>query len=165
MDQDRAGGNLVLVIDDDAHTRRSARALLEARGYEVVQASNALAALELVQRLPSGFRFVLTELDLNGLPGTALIEALRLFRPDLPVLCMSTRRAGSVATGCLTKPLDPVDLDAQIRAVRAGIMSGWEGAPGRVDEDAVARARERYSLGRDLVEAALELARGYTKEG
>jgi CheY-like chemotaxis protein len=164
MNQDRSRGNLVLIIDDDAQTRRTARGLLEARGYEVVQASNALAALELIQRLPSSFRFVLTELDLSGLPGPAFIEALRLFRPDLPVLCMSRRRVESVSDGCLAKPLNSSGLDAGLEAIREGVATRWEGSPLMSDGPAVARAKARYSLQGDLVEAALELARGFTKE-
>jgi DNA-binding response OmpR family regulator len=163
MDEDRTRGNLALVIDEDTETRRLARALLEARGYEVVHASNALAGLELIQRLPASFRMVVTELDLSGLPGTALIETLRLFRPDLPVLCISARRA-AIAAGCLAKPLQSDELDAQLGAVRAGIGTGWDGLMGMVDEEAVARAKARYSLQPDLVEAALELARGLPKD-
>jgi CheY-like chemotaxis protein len=163
MDEDRTRGNLVLVIDDDTEARRSARALLEARGYEVVHASNALAGLELIQRLPTSFRMVVTELDLSGLPGTALIETLRLFRPDLPVLCITARRA-AITAGCLAKPLSADDLDTQLGAVRAGIGISWEDLTGIVDEEAVARAKARYSLQADLVEAALELARGLPKD-
>jgi CheY-like chemotaxis protein len=163
MDEDRTRGNLVLVIDDDTEARRSARALLEARGYEVVHASNALAGLELIQRLPGSFRMVVTELDLSGLPGTALIEALRLFRPDLPVLCISARRA-AITAGCLAKPLQADELDTQLGAVGAGIGMWWESPKGMVDEEAVARAKARYSLQADLVEAALELARALPKD-
>lgn len=164
MDGNPKHGNLVLVIDDDAQARRTARTLLEARGYEVVQASNAVSALELIQRLPGSFRFVLTELDLAGLPGSALIETLRLFRPDLPVLCMSQRRAESITEGCLTKPLEAAGLDGQLETLRTGLATGWEKTPVMVDEAAVARARASYSLQGDLVEAALELVRGFTNE-
>ena len=164
MNEDRNRGNLVLIIDDDAQARRTLRGLLEARGYEVVQASNALAALELIQRLPTSFRLVLTELDLSGLPGAALIETLRLFRPDLPVFCMSKRRVASVSGGCLPKPLDGSGLDAQLGTIGEGVATRWEGNRAEPDGASVARARARYSLQGDLVEAALELARGFTKE-
>ena len=103
---------LVLLVDDDVDSRRHVRRLLELRGMEVVQATNGLAALELLQRLPRSFRVVLTELDLPGLPGLVIVETLRLFRPDLQVLCMST---GRVTFGrsrrCLTKPLQSTELD------------------------------------------------------
>ncbi len=46
---------LVLLVDDDVDSRRHVRRLLELRGMEVVQATNGLAALELLQRLPAAF--------------------------------------------------------------------------------------------------------------
>ena len=160
MDQERTRGSLALVIDDDPEARRSARALLEARGYDVVHASNGLAALELIQRLPESFRLVLTELDLQGLPGTALIEALRLFRPDLPVLCLSGRRSAVFAGGCLEKPLRAGELDVYLGALQGGMAPRWDAVGAVTDEQAIDRAKARYALGGDLVEAALELARG-----
>ncbi|MBA3259710.1 MAG: response regulator [Gemmatimonadales bacterium] len=160
MDEQRTGGSLALVIEDDPEARRSARALLEARGYDVVHASNGLAGLELIQRLPESFRLVLTELDLQGLPGPALIEALRLFRPDLPVLCVSGRRSAVLAGGCLEKPLRAEELDVQLGALQGGMAARWDTSAVIADEQAIARAKARYALAGDLVEAALELARG-----
>ena len=48
-------GRLVLLVDDDVESRRHARHVLELHGLEVVQASNGIAALELIQRLPQRF--------------------------------------------------------------------------------------------------------------
>ena len=83
---------------------------------DVVQASNALAALELIQRLPRRFRLVLIELDLQGISGSVLTETLRLFRPGLPTLCMSSRTAAGLVDGrrCLPKPLHGPDLQAAV---------------------------------------------------
>jgi CheY-like chemotaxis protein len=150
---------LVLLVDHDDASRRHSRHLLEERGLDVIQASNGLAALELIQRLPRSFRIVLTELDLPGITGSVVIEALRLFRPDLQVLCLSQTRvvAGVEITGCLSKPLQSHALDAALE-VRG---NGWEPqARFGVSKEAEARARERFTTGGDLVEAALELARG-----
>lgn len=154
---------LVLLVDHDVESRRHSRHLLELRGMEVVQASNAIAALELVQRLPRSFRLVLTELDMPGIPGAIVIETLRLFRPDLLVLCMSANRvaAGASVQGCLNKPLQGSELEL---ALEEG-QSGWvpqvrEG----ISEAVVARARARFAVVGDLVEAALELARGASGE-
>ncbi len=148
---------LVLLVDHDVHSRRQVRRLLELRSLEVVQASNGLSALELVQRLPRSFRLVLTELDLPGLPGAVIVETLRLFRPDLPVLCMSGAR---VTTGgsrrCLAKPLQGGDLDAAL-----GESESW-GSEGlkNLGDGVAERAKARFAAAGDLVEAALELARG-----
>lgn len=150
---------LVLLVDHDVESRRYTRHLLELRGLEVVQASNGMAGLELVQRLPRSFRLVLTDLDLPGIPGAIVIETLRLFRPDLPVLCMAADRvaAGASVKGCLTKPLQSAELAAALEDGQREWVPQWtEG----ISESVAARARARFAVVGDLVDAALELARG-----
>lgn len=157
---DRDGG-LVLLIDDDVESRRHSRRLLELRGMEVVQASNGIAGLELIQRLPRSFRLVLTELDLPGVSGAVLLGTLRLFRPDLPVICLSGAKAGiSAAGGCLAKPLQSSELHAALDASLRGDSVGWDPRFAEaLNGPAAARARARFAVAGDLVEAAMELAR------
>jgi CheY-like chemotaxis protein len=154
------GRRLVLLVDNDVGARRQARHLLELRGMEVVQAANGIAALELIQRLPRSFRLVLTDLELPGIPGSVIVETLRIFRPDIPVLCMSSARAvpGAAETRrCLSKPLDGTELEAALDE-GAGAWAAPE--PMRIAESVATRARARFAMGGDLVEAALELVRG-----
>lgn len=154
----REDRRLVLLVDHEVDSRRHARHLLELHGLEVVQASNGIAALELIQRLPDSFRLVITELDLPDLPGTVLSETLRIFRPGLPTLCMSDRAVAGEVGGrrCLAKPLRGPDLQA---AMNDGHGSGdSNGGPG-FPAAGIARARARYAAVGDLVEAAIELAR------
>lgn len=152
---------LVLLVEDDVESRRYTRRLLELHGMEVVQASNGIAALELIQRLPQSFRLVITELDLPGLPGSAVAETLHLFRPDLPTLCISGRAVAGAVNGrrCLAKPLQGADLVAALEDQRA--LGEWEAIP----EERATRARARYAAAGDLVEAALELARAAGPRG
>jgi CheY-like chemotaxis protein len=157
--------SLVLVIDDDHAGRRAMRKLLGSLGYDVVQASGGLVGLELIQRLPHSFQLALVDLDLAGLPGVVIVETLRLFHPELPVLCMGEGKAIGVLaapTGCLSKPLQAEELRGQLQAALAkAAPPHWEpGAESPVDQVAL-RARARYAEGRNLVEAALEIARGY----
>ena len=156
---------LMLLVDNDVSSRREVRHLLEARGMDVVQASNGLAALELVQRLPKSFRLVLTDLELPGIGGGVVVETLRLFRPDLPVLCMSSGVMVLASHGskrCLAKPLRAADLGAALEV----IAHRWD-PQGllEISDTAIARARARYAVVGDLVEAALELADGGAATG
>ena len=155
---------LVLLVDHDVASRRQIRHLLELRGLEVVQASNAVAALELVQRLPQSFRLVIVDMGLPGLSGSVLVETLRMFRPDLPALCMSSRVVAGLYAGrrCLSKPLDGKDLAA---ALQNGAEAWEQDGDGRIPPQWIARARERYAAAGDLVEAALELSRAAGAEG
>jgi CheY-like chemotaxis protein len=149
---------LVLLVDDDVESRRHARRVLEGQDLEVVQASNGIAALELIQRLPHRFRLVLTELDLPGVSGAVLTETIRIFRPDLPAVCMSTRAVAGSVSGrrCLAKPLQEPHLRA---ALDNGGFARHEDGAAAFPDVWVARARARYAAVGDLVEAALELAR------
>jgi len=145
---------LVLLIDNDVESRRHVRRLLEQQGMDVVQASNGIAALELIQRLPQSFRLVITELELPGLSGAILAETLRLFRPELRTLCMSSH-AAAIAAGrqCLSKPV-------AVDALQAAMLDGHATQDANdLPEVWIARARARYALMGDLVEAALELSR------
>jgi CheY-like chemotaxis protein len=155
---------LVLLVDDDVDSRRHARHLLEQQGVDAVQSSNGVAALELIQRLPKHFRLVLTELDLPGISGAVLSETLRIFRPDLPTLCMSSRATAGSSNGwrCLAKPLQGPDL--QTAMTNGGSLGEVERSPA-FPEAWVARARARYAAVGDLVEAALELARAAGPDG
>jgi CheY-like chemotaxis protein len=152
---------LVLLVDHEVESRRHARQLMESRDLEVVQASNGIAALELIQRLPHRFRLVLTELDLPGISGAVLSETLRIFRPDLPSRCMSSRAvAGAVdRRRCLAKPLQGSDLLAALES--GAIDDGGVAFP----DVWVTRARAKYAAVGDLVEAALELARAAGLDG
>jgi CheY-like chemotaxis protein len=156
---------LVLLIDHDVMSRRGTRHLLESRGLDVVQASNGMAALELVQRLPDSFQLVLADLQLPGIPGRVIMETLRIFRPRLPVYCMSTDlvvAATGGLMGCLSKPLLESELDATLRE----IADGWSPPTGlELPEELIARARSRFAASGDLVEAALELSRGTPELG
>jgi DNA-binding response OmpR family regulator len=157
---------LALVIDPDPGSRRAIRKMLAASGFEAVHAPNGLVGLELIQRLPDSFRLLLVDLELPGIPGAVVMETLRLFRPDLPVLCMATAAVGAAVTaaGCLSKPVDPAELRTQIDAALAGAAPRWEPAGGATAAEAVLRARACYDQGKSLVDAALELARGYRGE-
>ncbi|MGH7516647.1 MAG: response regulator [Gemmatimonadales bacterium] len=158
--------SLVLVIADDNDGRRVIRKLFDNLGFDVVHASNGLVGLELIQRLPRRFQLVLIDLDIPGVPAVVIMETLRLFRPELPVLCMGEREAVGVLAAperCLSKPLRAEELRPQVEAALAGAPR-WEPASGCATEPAVLRARARYAEGKRLVDAALELARGLRGE-
>ncbi len=158
-----ADRSLVLLVDHDVANRRHARHLLELNGLEVVQASNGIAALELIQRLPRSFGLVIAEMDLPGIPGGVLLETLRIFRPEIPAICMSERAVSGVYDGrrCLQKPLSGLDLSA---ALREGPRSWRQNGAHPMPDARAARARARYEVVGDLVEAALELSRAREQE-
>ena len=91
-------GETLLVVDDEPSIRALVMESLSAQGYQVLEAANGAAALELIQ---SGVALDLLVTDV-GLPGTLngrqLADAARSLRPELPVLFI-TGYAESQAVG------------------------------------------------------------------
>ena len=158
--------NLVLLIDSDPATRQSVVPLLVRSGMELVQARDSVAGLEILQRLPERFRLAIISLEMPGLSGTVLIQTLRLFCPDLPIVCLTHRQpaaaAGVRATQCLDKPVRPELLRAQLEDALGGVAPAMEAAD--IRPDAVARAKACFACSRSLLDAAREVARGLPGE-
>jgi DNA-binding response OmpR family regulator len=156
---------LVLLIDSDPAMRQSVVPLLARSGMELVQVRDSVAGLEILQRLPERFRLAIISLEMPGLSGTVLIQTLRLFRPDLPIVCLTHRQpvaSGRAATQCLDKPVRPELLRAQLEDALAGVAPAMEAAD--IRPDAVARAKACFARSRSLLDAAREVAGGLPGE-
>jgi DNA-binding response OmpR family regulator len=156
----QAAGGLGLLVDPEPATRLAVRPLLAERGIDLVHARTGIAALELIWRMPDSFRVVIVSYSLPGLSGSAVLETLRHFRPALPLVCLSggeETRVPAPAGTCLSKPVNNVELAAQLD----GALGGSVSLPPLVDlaPETIARARARYALSGNLVEAALEMER------
>lgn len=105
----------VLVVDDDAPTRRLlAAALMSERVYEVTTARDGAEALALFCREPS-FDLVLTDLRMPEMPGTELIKRIRALDKRVPILVFTAVQsdqgvARALESGADDYLLKPVDL-------------------------------------------------------
>lgn len=161
----RGAGDLGLLIDPETDTRVTIRRMLMKRGWDLVHARSGIAGLELIHRLADSFRLVIVSLDLPGLSGVAVIETLRQFRPELPLLCLGEGQVARIPVGagiCLAKPVNDQELAAQMDGVLEG--SGSLAPFVAVEPQALARAKARYAVSGNLVEAAFELERGISAE-
>jgi two-component system, NtrC family, response regulator HydG len=77
----------ILVVDDEDGLRTSLVANLELAGYEVVDASNGLMAIEYVKQQP--FDLVLTDVRMPGLNGLDTFREIRKIRPETEVVLMT----------------------------------------------------------------------------
>ncbi len=106
----------ILLVDDDDLVRQSTAALLEERGYEIVQAADGKTALEVLAA--HDFDLLITDLVMPGMSGAMLSSKALEARPDLPVLVISghAERAGDVPPHLLRlgKPFSEDDLFASI---------------------------------------------------
>ena len=80
----------LVIVDDHADFRASARALLEAEGFEVVgEAADSVSAFEAVEELRP--QVVLLDIQLPGLDGFAIAEKLGGI-PDPPAVVLISSR-------------------------------------------------------------------------
>ena len=77
----------ILIVDDSALSRRTLRRILESAGYEVVEADDGMAALELYfLEKPS---LVLLDLVMKGMYGLDVLVKLREMDPNALVVVAS----------------------------------------------------------------------------
>lgn len=85
MEQNREG--LILVVDDDLYVRDSVTSLLSGYGYSVIACKNAVDAMAKIQG--SQAELVLTDIKMPAVSGIELLEEIRNFDPEIPVILMT----------------------------------------------------------------------------
>ncbi|MGE8150055.1 PAS domain S-box protein [Pseudomonas vancouverensis] len=75
----------VLVVDDDNLVLTSTGLLLEDLGHKVISATSGASALEAFQREPC-IDLVITDMAMPNMNGAQLAHAMRLIRPDVPII-------------------------------------------------------------------------------
>jgi|GEM_PF-1223528 len=77
---------VVLLVDDEETVRWIARRILETDGWQVLEAGDGLAGLQLIGSHQGRLDLVVTDLNMPRVSGRELAEVLSVFRPGLPVL-------------------------------------------------------------------------------
>jgi|GEM_PF-1910839 len=77
----------VLLIEDDAPLARSLVRMIKSEGYDVVHVGTAAAAVDLVKS--GSFDVVLSDLNLPGASGVDVLNLVRAFDPDVPLVLMT----------------------------------------------------------------------------
>ena len=86
----------VLVVDDDADVRETARNLLETLGFDVETAADGEEAMAMIAR--PRYVAILLDLVMPRLDGKAVLLAVRRTSPTLPVVLMSGFRPPTLAS-------------------------------------------------------------------
>ncbi|HMG20976.1 MAG TPA: EAL domain-containing protein [Kofleriaceae bacterium] len=117
----------VLVVDDDSGMRRVCARTLGHEGWDVEVVEGGKAALACVAEGSAPFDCVVSDVNMPGMDGFALIAAIRRHDDDLPVLLMTgdpsldgaVRAIDTGAVSYLSKPFDHETLAAAVaRAAR-----------------------------------------------
>ena len=112
----------ILIVDDSALSRRTLRRILEPSGYEVVEANDGMAALEVYfLEKPN---LVLLDLVMKGMYGLDVLVKLREMDQEARVVVASADIQSSTRTmvdeagalGFINKPFVPEQVVAAVEA-------------------------------------------------
>jgi two-component system cell cycle sensor histidine kinase/response regulator CckA len=121
------GTETVLVVEDEEAVRHLICRVLRTKGYRVLEAPHAEAALLVAGSTPAPIDLLVTDMVMPGMGGTALAAELMAVRPSLRVLFITgyapeaVERRGELTdtSGLLEKPFSADQLARKVREVLA----------------------------------------------
>jgi two-component system KDP operon response regulator KdpE len=143
----------VLIVDDEPPIRKLLRLGLHTQGYEILEAANGKAALELLGKAPD---LIILDLGLPDMQGLDLLRRIREQQESVPIVVLSSRddEAGKVealdlgADDYVTKPFGLDELLARMRAaLRHQLQTLGERPIFRVDDLSVDLVRRLVKVG------------------
>ncbi len=115
----------VLYIEDDPESRALVRSVLEPRGFDVLEASDGMAGIDLA--IASHPDLILCDIRLPGLDGYETATRLRSYKglDQCPIVVLTSHgdRGLSLSIGCdgyIEKPIDVEKFPGQLRAFLKG---------------------------------------------
>lgn len=113
----------ILAVDDSGSLRQMLSFSLKAAGYDVIEAVDGQDGLDKARQ--HAIDLVLTDQNMPGMDGLALIKALRKMKnyQHVPILMLTTESGEDIkamgraagANGWLVKPFDPARLTEVVR--------------------------------------------------
>ncbi|MDQ6611078.1 MAG: response regulator, partial [Gemmatimonadota bacterium] len=84
-----AGSGTILIVEDEEAVRNLSRRVLVAHGYKVLEAGNGEDALQVWRDHAQEIDVLITDVVMPKIGGPALVERLRIDRPELAVIFCS----------------------------------------------------------------------------
>ena len=127
----------VLIVDDDASVCTMLYKVIRSNGIEADTASSGQQALQMVEQ--NHYDLMLLDVNMPGMDGFEVVQALRLRGVRIPIIIVSGRQEDYDtlygldigADDYVTKPFNPVVLGAKVKAL---IRRSRNHAPGQSDE-------------------------------
>lgn len=116
------GHEAVLLVEDDATVRATARLALERLGYRVLEADSAASAVPLFRARAPQVDLLLTDVILPTCSGAHLADLLQRDDPALPVLFLSGYSAVDVDVDDARMIQQPFSVEELARAVRHALQ-------------------------------------------
>ena len=109
------GTETVLLAMDKDEERARVKSMLEPAGYSVLEARSGLQAMEISHKHSETIHMVITDVALPRMSGADLILGIRVARPAIRSLYVTSRSTGEVMTHGLA-PSSVVTLNAELEA-------------------------------------------------
>lgn len=131
-----AGGNRLLLVDDEANILTSLRRLLRREGYEIFSAASGAEGLELLAR--EKIHVIVCDQRMPGMSGTEFLSYVKSMYPQTVRIVLSgysdiTAITGSINQGAIykyfSKPWHDDDLKSDLRAAFRHWRAQWGQAP------------------------------------
>lgn len=121
----------ILLVDDDSSTLLLLKKLIEKEGYQVDTASNALFALQLIDR--NKYHVILTDIMMPEMDGLELLAAVRKRDPMIQVVMLTagasmSRTLSALELGAsdfMMKPVETEELLMVVRLCEAKLKRWW----------------------------------------
>ena len=121
--RDLSGAGRILLVEDEPSVRGIAARLLRTRGYEVLEAADGEAALEIARAEAGKIDLMISDVIMPGMDGPALLKAARPYLGAAPVMFISGYAEaefsdlleGEAGVSFLPKPLDIMSLAEQVK--------------------------------------------------
>jgi PAS domain S-box-containing protein len=122
--RDLAGRETLLLVDDEALLLDLGKEILSNYGYQVLQASDGLEALEIYQNQSQNIDLVILDLKMPRLDGVATYQQIMAHNPKMKVIICSGYGSSELQNDPLTshlplinKPFKPIDMVRTIRQI------------------------------------------------
>jgi len=117
----------LLLVEDEENVRKPLMQILAARGYNVLEAADALEAIQISQAHPGPIHLMITDVLMDGMSGVELAERLSFKRPEMRVLFATGYPAGLTEgtriegeANLLKKPFSGRELAVKLREILEG---------------------------------------------
>jgi CheY-like chemotaxis protein len=121
----RGDWETILIVEDEENIRKPLLQILANRGYNVLEAADAVQAVQVSQGHSGPIHLMVTDVLMQGMDGVELAERLSFKRPEMKVLFATGYPAGLAERPSLTrgdapllkKPFSGRELTAKVREV------------------------------------------------
>ena len=131
----------VLIVEDDAALRDALCATVELAGFGVNAAANGIQALQLIET--QSFDLVVSDVQMEGMDGHALLHKVKAAIPELPVVLMTAygtiqTAVESMRNGAADYLVKPFDAEVLVEMIRRYLPGSYDDS-GFVAEDEATR--------------------------